>query len=118
MSGSKQGLLSGIAVSLVLVASGQCAEQAVLRCAETPCESHVRAGYPQVVSNYALPSDTPNYRGYYVGGGAAVCGQPRSAEEGTWGWDYGGLLPKCVVLQWWHGGHAQGGGGAYATDHR
>ncbi len=118
MSGRKQGLLSGIAISLVLVASARCGEQAAQRCPETPCESHVRAGCPQVISKYARPSDTPNYCGYYVGGGAAAHGQPRSADEGTWGWDYDGIFPKRIVLQWWHGEHAQGGGGAYATDHK
>ena len=62
--------------------------------------------------------NTPNYCGYYVGGGAALHGQPRYPNEGTWGWDYVGLFPKRVALDWWHGAHPQGGGGAYATDHK
>ena len=103
----RPSLLSGLAISLVLVASGRCGEQAAPRCTETPCESHVRAGCPQVVSPYARPSVTPNYCGYYVGGGAAIRGQPRCADEGTWGWDYGGVFPKWVALNWWHGAQAR-----------
>ncbi len=118
MTGNRTWLLSILAIAFLLVASGWCAAEASTPCAETPCESHCRAGCPHVVSHLARPSDTPNYCGYYVGGGAAVHGQPRCANEGTWGWDYGGLLPKRVALDWWHGAHAQGGGGAYATDHK
>lgn len=65
-----------------------------------------------------LPSDTGHYRVYFLGGGA---GNPRKAEprrpdEGTWGWDYQGLLPRRIILGWWHGRRAQGGVGAYKTD--
>jgi hypothetical protein len=109
---------SSMAILLVLAASGQCGEKESASCQETPGDGHVRAGCPQVVSPRARPSETPNYCGYYVGGGAAVRGQPRYPNEGTWGWDYVGLLPKRVALGWWHGAHAQGGGGAYATDHK
>ena len=118
MGASKRWMLSILVIAFTLVVTGRCAEETPAPCAETPCESHVRAGCPLIVSRCAKPSDTPNYRGYYVGGGAAVHGQPRSANEGTWGWDYGGLLPKIVALKWSHGAHAQGGGGAYATDHK
>ncbi len=113
----KQWLLSSLAIMLVFVASGRCADEKLVRCPETPCEGQVRAGCPQIVSRYALPTNTSNYDGYYVGGGAALHGQPRCANEGTWGWDYLGLFPKCVVLDWWHGAHAQGGGASYATDY-
>ena len=69
------------------------------------------------VTKDARPSDTHSYTGYYVGGGAAVKGDPRGAEEGTWGWDYqGGWLKRKVALDWWHGRRAQGGTGAYQTD--
>ncbi len=116
MNGIRQWLLSSLAILLVFVASGRCADEKAPR-QETPCEGQLRAGCPQVVSRIARPSNTPYYDGYYVGGGAAVHGQPRCASEGTWGWDYFGVVPKRVVLNWWHGAHAQGGGGSYATDH-
>jgi hypothetical protein len=71
------------------------------------------------VAWWAVPSDTGHYLGYYVGGG---CGRPlkgeqRRADEGTWGWDYQGwLVPRRVMLQWWHGRRSQGGTGAYNTE--
>jgi hypothetical protein len=71
------------------------------------------------LARWALPSDTGHYLGYYVGGG---CGRPRKAEprridEGTWGWDYQGwLIPRRVMLEWWHGRRYQGGTGAYKSD--
>ena len=67
----------------------------------------------------ALPSDTGHYLGGYVGGGSGHPrkAEPRRDEEGTWGWDYSGwLLPRRVILGWWHGQRDQGGTGAYRTD--
>jgi len=78
-----------------------------------------RAGNPAAVACWAIPSDTGSYVGYLVGGG---CPYPHRAdaplpEEGTWGWDYQGwLLPRRVILGWWHGRRYQGGTGAYKTD--
>jgi hypothetical protein len=78
--------------------------------------THERAGYPSCISPCAQLSDTDSYVGYYVGGGAPCCGQPRCATDGTWGWDYQGcLLPRRVALDWWHGLRSQGGIGAYRT---
>jgi hypothetical protein len=69
------------------------------------------------VACWAVPGRTHAYDGYYVGGGAVVCGQPRCANEGTWGWDYEGcLFRRRVWLQWNHGKRYQGGQGAYKTD--
>jgi hypothetical protein len=80
-------------------------------------DPHIRAGCPQCVSRYAQPTRTPEYVGYYVGGGAARDGEPRYPHEGTWGWDYGGrLFPKRIMLNWWHGERSQGGTGAYKTE--
>src|SRR5262245_40385346 len=63
--------------------------------------THARAGCPLSVAWYARPSDTGAYVGYYVGGGCAWRGQPRSAAEGTWGWDYRGFLfPRRIALNW------------------
>jgi hypothetical protein len=113
-----------LAICVALTASGRCGDDNPTGTVrgmvgqETLCEGHARAGCPQVVSPCARLSDTPYYDGYYVGGGAAVHGQPRCPCEGTWGWDYAGLIPKFIGLTWWHGEHKQGSGGAYATDHK
>jgi hypothetical protein len=75
-----------------------------------------RAGHPMVVASWAKPSDTGKYVGYEVGGGSACPGDGPSECEGTWGWDYEGiLLPSRVILDWFHGKY-QGGYGAYKTD--
>ena len=61
---------------------------------------------------WAVPSDTGHYLGYYVGGGAGRPhkAEPRNPDEGTWGWDYRGwLVPRRVMLGWWHGQRDQGG---------
>lgn len=79
--------------------------------------AHHRQKDERCVAKHAWPSDTHHYTGYFVGGGAAVKGDPRSAAEGTWGWDYqGGWLKRNVALDWWHGRRSQGGRGAYKTD--
>jgi hypothetical protein len=77
-----------------------------------------RAGYPQEQSRLAHPGINPRYIGYYVGGGATWLrkGDAPLADEGTWGWDYQGWLPRRVKLNWWHGRRYQGGVGAYRTD--
>jgi hypothetical protein len=77
---------------------------------------HARAGCPLCLSLFAIPSNTRFYRGYYVGGGNVFRGDLRQCNEGTWGWDYGGILvPKRVALNWSHGRRYQGGTGAYRT---
>jgi hypothetical protein len=78
--------------------------------------THCRAGCPLEVACYARPSDTPQYIGYYVGGGSALGGTHRCCDEGTWGWDYHGwFLPHRVILYWNHWRY-QGGTGAYYTE--
>src|SRR5262249_3232137 len=82
-----------------------------------PHADPVRAGCPAQVSPCAQPSDTGNYIGYQVGGGAPICGSGPCASDSTWGWDYEGhLLPSNVALGWWYGQKDQGGTGAYKTD--
>ncbi len=78
---------------------------------------HCCPGSPPRVGIVSAPSNTWHYGGYYVGGGTIFRGgQPRYANEGTWGWDYGGLLNrKWVVLDWSHGRRYQAGGGTYRT---
>jgi hypothetical protein len=78
-----------------------------------------RTGHPSEISPCAQPSDTGNYVGYQVGGGAACAyhGEPPYVDDGTWGWDYKGcLLPSRIILDWFHGTRDQGGYGAYKTD--
>lgn len=88
-----------------------------LRCWPIPEHSARRAGYYGDISPLAQPTDAPGYVGYYVGGGAVYRGEPRRSGEGTWGWDYQGILiPRVVRLRWWHGKHYQGGTGQYKTD--
>jgi hypothetical protein len=75
------------------------------------------AAGPPPVAWWAVPGRTGAYRGDYVGGGSALGGEPRLAEEGTWGWDYEGcLLLRRVWLKWTHGRRCQGGEGAYKID--
>ena len=82
-------------------------------------QSHDRAGNSEHIAWYARPSDTGRYAGYYVGGGKPwhVLGQNRNREDGTWGWDYSGILfPKRIALNWAAKGRYQGGTGTYKTD--
>jgi hypothetical protein len=79
-------------------------------------DDHCRTGFSQSVRWHALPSNTRYYGGYYVGGSAPYFGEGRRSDEGTFGWDYFGLLSKRVALNWTHGRREQGGGGTYKTD--
>ena len=82
--------------------------------------SYERAGYPNEVSKYAVPTNGPNYEGYSVGGGSPGMGKGGrypEPDEGTWGWDYGGWSHKFrfkVALFW--NNRYQGGTGAYKID--
>ena len=76
-----------------------------------------RAGQPHWISAHAQATNTPEYVGYYVGGGTSHGGDPRAWEEGTWGWDYEGAhFLRHVPLRWSHGRRAQGGTGSYRAD--
>ena len=76
-----------------------------------------RAGCPQCQRKITIPSNTRFYGGYYVGGGTPTRGAGRYPEDGTWGWDYSGILfPKRIALNWTAKGHFQGSTGAYKTD--
>lgn len=81
-------------------------------------QTHENAGYPLCESHLAIPSFTNHYRGGYVGGGAAHGGHGRTAQEGTFGWDYVGLRPRGTRIfnGWSHGHKYQGGFGSYATE--
>jgi len=76
-----------------------------------------RAGCPTLIRPRAIPSNTRYYGGYWVGGGLPIHGQSPFADEGTFGWDYFGILfTKRVTLNWSHRGRYQGGIGRYRTD--
>jgi hypothetical protein len=76
-----------------------------------------RAGHPETQGRFAKPSLNQHYSFGYVGGGAAFRGEPRSADEGTWGVDYSGILFKRKIwLHWLHGHREPRGEGSYQTD--
>ena len=82
-----------------------------------------RAGNPQCVAPWARFTYGPKYCGYYVGGGAALYGQPdllhgepRYEHEGTFGMDYAPRYSR-VVLNWFHGTRYQAGEGQYEPNH-
>ena len=78
---------------------------------------HARAGCSMLIRPRALPSDTRPYGGYWIGGGQAIRGYCPNAEDGTFGWDYCGLLfTKRIDLNWSGGRKYQGGTGAYKSD--
>lgn len=78
---------------------------------------HCRAGCAMQVRPHAIPSNTRHYGGYWVGGGLPVTGDGPFLDEGTFGWDYFGILfNKRIALNWSHGRRYQGGTGAYKTD--
>jgi hypothetical protein len=78
---------------------------------------HARAGCAMLVRSRAIPSNTRHYGGYWLGGGVPVIGAVPVAEDGTYGWDYFGILfSKRIDLRYSHGHRYQGGTGAYKTD--
>jgi hypothetical protein len=78
---------------------------------------HERAGCAMLVRRHAIPSNTRNYGGYWVGGGVPILGEGPTLEEGVFGWDYFGMtFTKRVALNFTHGRRHQGGFGAYQTD--
>ena len=102
-----------------------CDEPAVNRAVPlyaSPSASEVeRAGKSHCLFRWAVPTHTPNYVGYYVGGGGAGCcpcrgAAPRCPLDGTWGRDYRGCLPRIVALGWTRPGRYQGGDGKYDPD--
>jgi hypothetical protein len=79
--------------------------------------AHARAGCLMNVRPLALPSNTASYDGYWIGGGQAIKGYCPAIEDGTFGWDYFGLLfTKRIDLHWSYGRRHQGGTGSYHTD--
>src|SRR5437763_9349220 len=65
---------------------------------------HARAGCAMNVRRFAIPSNTKHYGGYMVGGGLPIKGDGPYLDEGTFGWDYSGILfNKRIALNWSHG---------------
>jgi len=78
---------------------------------------HACAGCAGLIRKYAIPSNTPHYGSYWVGGGLPIFGDDPLLHEGTFGWDYYGILfTKRIDLNFSHGRRYQGGFGAYKTD--
>jgi hypothetical protein len=118
---------AAVLTGLLMVGRAAAQEDAYPLGKDDPCHTHERAGYPLEVSKCASPSNGPRYFGYYIGGGCGrfgigccgrLCkgGRPPAPDEGTWGWDYGGLphTHPFLVLGW--GAPYQGGYGSYNTD--
>lgn len=82
--------------------------------AENAC---ARAGDPHRIAWYAQPSRSKRDSFGYVGGGTAWRGEPRMADEGTWGVDYAGVFShNHIWLKWLHGRPSRQTGGSYNTD--
>ena len=85
---------------------------------EGGCADHFhRAGHPETLGRFAKPSLNGHCSFGYVGGGAAFRGEPRFANEGTWGVDYSAILfRKQIWLPWLHGHREPRHDGSYRTD--
>lgn len=82
---------------------------------------HARAGWPLQVAPWARLTYDANYRGYFVGGGAAPGihrhSRPLRRDEGTFGVDYSPWFMRVGLLH--SNGHLfQGGRGQYEPDHK
>ena len=112
--------LAGSVVALAWTASAGAASASVNDNLYAPpsCDEWKRAGCPQHVAPWAIPSNTCAYSGYYVGGGAhSYTGPGRCEGQGTWGWDFVGRCGAPLVrLGWWHPPREQGGTGSYEPD--
>jgi hypothetical protein len=76
-----------------------------------------QAGCAMLIRSHAIPSNTPHYGYYRVGGGVPIFGDAPMLDEGTFGWDYYGILfNKRIALAWTHGRLYQGGTLGYKPD--
>src|SRR5947208_9113326 len=53
---------------------------------------HAQAGCAMLIRPHAIPSNTPHFGYYRVGGGVPIHGDAPMLDEGTFGWDYYGIL--------------------------
>ncbi len=80
-------------------------------------DDHARAGCAMLIRPHAIPSNTPHFGYYRVGGGVPIYGDAPLLDEGTFGWDYYGILfNKRIALNWTHGRLFQGGTLGYKPD--
>jgi hypothetical protein len=85
--------------------------------ADKPVDHELRSGHASSIAPWARRDNSRHYSGGFVGGGAVRRGDDRGTSEGTWGWDFHGLVPrKTIWLGRWHGLRDQGGRGAYKTE--
>jgi len=78
---------------------------------------HAQAGCAMLIRRFEIPSNTAHYGYYRVGGGVPILGDAPMLDEGTFGWDYSGILfNKRVALTWTHGRKFQGGTLGYKPD--
>jgi len=78
---------------------------------------HSQAGCAMLIRRRAIPSNTAHYGYYRVGGGVPLFGDGPALDEGTFGWDYSGILfNKRIALNWTHGRKYQSGTTGYKTD--
>ncbi len=104
------GVLAGLVLALAWHAGGE------IKAAGNRSQVGTSRRRPQTVAPWARRSAGSRHKGYYVGGGAALGGDPRDTKrEGTWGWDYAPRWTR-VRLRWLHGRRMQGGGGEYRSD--
>ncbi len=88
-----------------------------LKAEEPPVDDEHRSGHASSIAPWARLSGSRHYSGGFLGGGAAWRGETRSEIQGTWGWDFHGLIgSKKIWLGWRNGRRDQGGQGAYKTD--
>jgi len=74
-----------------------------------PEHTAARAGYPPCIAWWAMPGRSDKYAVGYVGGGClGRKGEPRTPDDGIFGWDYvgRGRYPGRVFLNWCHCGKA------------
>ena len=110
--------LAAAALAAVLASGTARAADAIPLGSDAPDHTFARAGNPCAVSRLARPGRTPDYCGYYVGGGCAVRGGPPGPLQGVFGYDYcqGPCVSHHVVLGFCYGCRPKGGIGAYKTD--
>ncbi|MSR32954.1 MAG: hypothetical protein EXR99_15785 [Gemmataceae bacterium] len=82
-----------------------------------PEHSWQQTGWANRVKKHAMPTHSPGYGGYWVGGACVKNGGAPGPVDGTYGRDYfGRLFERKVVLGWCFKDKAKGGAGNYATD--
>ena len=120
-----QGATPAVPGSPVIITQKAVGQSESIDCEKCKChacrciDEQRRAGYPQRVAFWAVPSRSHKYGGYIVGGTTPLDrhGDAPGVAEGTWGWDYfGGLFKRRVINSWIHGRDHGKPFGSYKTD--